>query len=54
MSSSLLLQQFPACLDSFRGGWWVAEQLLFCGVLSPWLVQYRSQDSCVIAVKPFS
>ena len=29
MSSSLLLQQCPACLDSFRAGWYVAVQLLF-------------------------
>ena len=39
--------------DSFRDGWLVAVQLLFCGVLSPGLVQYCSQHSCVIAVKGF-
>ena len=37
--------------DSFRDGQSVAVQLLFCGVLSPGLVQYWSQHSCVIAVK---
>ena len=29
--------------DSFRDGWAVAVQLLFCGVLPPGLVQYSSQ-----------
>ena len=37
--------------DSFRDGWLVAVQLLVCGVLTPGLVQYCSQHSCVIAVK---
>ena len=45
-------------LDSFRDGRQVAVQLVPCGVLSPGLVQYRSQHSCVVAVKlllqPFS
>ena len=40
-------------LDSFRDGWWVAIQLLLCGVLPPGLVQYCSQYSCVVAVKLF-
>ena len=40
-------------LDNFRGGWYVAVQLLLCRVLSPGLVQYCSQHSCVIAVKLF-
>ena len=40
-------------LHSFSDGWEVAAQLLFCGVLPQGLVQYCSQHSCVIAVKPF-
>ena len=40
-------------LDSFRDGSKMVEQLLFCGVLLPGLVQYRSQHSCLIAVKLF-
>ena len=40
-------------LDSFRGGWYVAVQLLLFWVLTPWLVQYFSQHSCVVAVKLF-
>ena len=51
MSSSLLLQQCPACLArltySFRGGRQVAVQLVSCGVLPPGLVQYCSQHSCI-------
>ena len=40
-------------LDSFvMGGGW-PYRLLFCWVLSPGLVQYCSQHSCVIAIKPF-
>ena len=39
--------------DSFRDGWYVVVQLLPCGVLSPELVQYWSQHSCVIEVKLF-
>ena len=39
--------------DSFRDGWQVAVQLLFCGVLTPRLVQYSSQHSYVITVKIF-
>ena len=39
--------------DSFRDSWLVAVWLLLCGVLSPGLVQYRSQHFCVIAVKLF-
>ena len=39
--------------DSFRDGWLVAVQLLLCGALSPGLVQYCSQHSCVVAVKLF-
>ena len=55
MSSSLLLQQCPACLARltcivFCDGRQVAVQLVSCGVLSPGLVQYCSQHSCVIAV----
>ena len=34
--------------DSFHDGWSVAVQLLFCGVLSPGLVQNCSQHSCVV------
>ena len=47
MSSSLLLQQCPACLFCLTwiifvmGGRWP------CGVLPPGLVQYCSQHSCV-------
>ena len=37
-------------LDSFCNGRLVAVQLVLCGVLSPRLVQYCSQHSCVIAV----
>ena len=40
-------------LDSFRDGWLVAVQLLFCEALPSWLFQYCSQHSCVIAVKFF-
>ena len=40
-------------LDSFCDGWQVAVQLLFCGVLPPGFIQYISQHSRVIAVKPF-
>ena len=40
-------------LDSFRNGWHVAVQLLFCGVLPPGFVQYCSQHSYVIAVNLF-
>ena len=40
-------------LDSFRDGWYVAVQLLLCGLLSPGLVQYCSQHSCLIDVKLF-
>ena len=55
MSSSLLLQQCPACL--FRLTWivfvmgssWPYSWCLV-GVLPPGLVQYSSQHSCVIAV----
>ena len=39
--------------DSFRDGWSVAVQLLFCWMLSPGLFQYYSQNSCVIAVRFF-
>ena len=40
-------------LDSFRDGKQVAVYLLLCGVLSPGLIQYCFQHSCVIAVKLF-
>ena len=55
MSSSLLLQQCPACLVRltwivFRDRRQVAVQLVSCGVLPPGLVQDCSQHSCVIAV----
>ena len=52
MSSSLLLQQCPACLPRLTwivfvmGGRWPYS----CRVLPPGLVQYCSQLSCVIAV----
>ena len=39
--------------DSFHDGWFVAVQLLFCGMLPQGLVQYCSQHCCVIAVKLF-
>ena len=55
MSSSLLLQQCPACL--VRLTWivfcdrrQVAVQLVSCGMLPPGLVQDCTQHSCVIAV----
>ena len=38
---------------SVRDRWKVAAQMLLCGVLSPGLVQYCSQHSCVIAIKLF-
>ena len=40
-------------LDSFRDGWEVAVQLLFCEVLAPGLLRYCLQHSCVVAVKLF-
>ena len=40
-------------LDSFTNGWLVSLQLLLSRVLPPWLVQYSSHHSCVIAVKLF-
>ena len=40
-------------LDSFRGRWLVALHLLLYRVLPPGLVQYSSQNSCVIAVNLF-
>ena len=55
MSSSLLLQQCPACLVRLAwivfvmGGRWPYSWCLV-GVLSPGLVQYCLQHSCVIAV----
>ena len=54
MSSSLLLQQCPACLVRLTwivfvmGGRW-PYSWFFVG-LPPGLVQYCSQHSCVIAV----
>ena len=55
MSSSLLLQQCPACLVRltwivFRDRGQVAVQLVSCGVLLPGLVQDCTQHSCVIAI----
>ena len=55
MSSSLLLQLYPACLVRltcivFVIGGQVAVQLVSCGVLSLGLVQDCTQHSCVIAV----
>ena len=55
MSSSLLLQQCPACLVRltwivFVIGGSLAAQLVSCGVLLPGLVQDCTQHSCVIAV----
>ena len=40
--TSKAVSHMPALsnLDSFREEWWVAAQLLFCGVLPPGLVQY--------------
>ena len=37
--------------DSFRDGWLVAVQLLLCEVLPSALVQYCSQNSCVVSIK---
>ena len=56
MSSSLLLQQCPACLVRltwivFVIGGQVAVQLVSCGVLLPGLVQDCPQHSCVIAIQ---
>ena len=39
--------------DSFRDGWYVAVQLLLCGVWLPGFVQYCPLHSCVVAVKFF-
>ena len=39
--------------DSLHDGWSVAVQLLLCRGLSPGLVQYCSQHSCVVDVKFF-
>ena len=55
MSSSLFLQQCPACLVRltwivFRVRGQVAVQLVSCGVLLPGLVQDCTQHSCVIAI----
>ena len=55
MSSSLLLQQCPACLVRltwivFRDRGQVAVQLVSCGVLLPGLVQDCTQHSCAIAI----
>ena len=56
MSSSLLLQQCPACLVRLTwivfmmGGRWPYSWYLV-GVLPPGLFQYCSQHSCVIAVE---
>ena len=52
MSSSLLLQQCPACL--VRLTWIVIMMLLLCGVLPPRLVQHCMQHSCVIFLHTFS
>ena len=55
LSSSLLLQQCPACLVCLTwivfviGGRW-AVQLVSCGVLPSGLVEDCSQHSCVIAI----
>ena len=55
MSSSLLLQQCPACLVRLiwivfvMGGRWPYSWCIV-GVLPPGLIQYCSQHSCVIAV----
>ena len=40
-------------LDSFRDGWLVALQLLFCRVLTLGFVRYYLQQSCIFAVKLF-
>ena len=50
MSSSLLLQQCPACLVRLTWIVFVIVQLVSCGVLPPGLVQDCTQHSCVIAV----
>ena len=58
MSSSLILQQCPACLVRLTwivfvmGGRW-PYSWCFVGVLPPGLVQNCSQRSCIVAVKPF-
>ena len=40
-------------LDSFRDRWQAAVQVLLCGFVPPWLVQYCSQHPCVATVKLF-
>ena len=52
-SSAVSRMSDSSNFDSFRDGLLVAVQLLLSGVLSPGLVQYSSQHSCVIAVKLF-
>ena len=58
MSSSLFLQQCPACFDRliwmvFEMGGRCPHSYWFVGILPPGLVQYSSQHSCTIAVKVF-
>ena len=50
MSSSLLLQQCPACLLRLTWMVFVMGGRWLCGALLPWLIQYSSQHSCVITV----
>ena len=52
MSSSILLQQCPACL--VRLTLIIFVMVVLCGVLPPGPVQYCSQHYCVVAVKLFS
>ena len=41
-------------MDCFCDGWYVAVQLLLCGVLPPGLVPNCLQQFCIVAVKLFS
>ena len=51
--SSSVLHVWFVYLDIFDDGWLVDVQLLFCWMLPPRLVQFCSQNSCLIVVKLF-
>ena len=52
-SSAVSCMSGSSNFDISRDRWYVAVQLLLCRVLHPGLVQYCSQDSCVVTVKLF-
>ena len=53
ISPGVSLMSGSSYFDSFHDEWLVAVQLLLFRVLPPWLVQYCSQHSCVVAVNLF-